>query len=104
LLLLLLLLHHDFLLEIVEILNDVGVKQGAADVVELALQAVEIIVQPRLEDFIDGGKLQFRPQPARQLFRVVAELAIRHAGDLAERVVEFVHAKPDGTRKILVQQ
>ncbi len=55
LLLLLFLLHHDFFLKIVEVLENVGVEQRAADVIELALQAVKVTVQPGGENFINGA-------------------------------------------------
>ena len=86
-LLLFLLLHHDLVFKVAEVLKDVGVEQRHADVVEPGLQPIQIVVQPGVEDFINGAELQFRDQPAREFFRVVAKLPLGEAGDFAEGVI-----------------
>ena len=85
-------------------MENVGVEQRAADVVQLALQHVEITVQTAGKNFVNGAELQFGAQPAGKFFGVVAKFSLGHAGNFAERVVEFVHAKTDRARKILVEQ
>ena len=104
LLLLFLLLHHDFALQVVELLENIGVEQCRADVVELGLQLVQIEVQTLVENLVNRAELQFRDEPARQFFGIVAKAALGDAGDAAQGVVQLAHAKPHRPREILVQQ
>jgi uncharacterized membrane protein len=74
LLLLFLLLHHVLAVGILKRLENVGVEQRGADVVQLELRLVEIIVQAAVKNFVNGAELQFGEEAAGQLFGVVAKI------------------------------
>ena len=91
LLLLFLLLHHVFVVGILEGLKDIGAKQGFADVIQLELGVVQVLVQADLKDFVHGAELQLRQEPAGQFFRVNGQLPADGATDqLAAEPVEGV--------------
>jgi hypothetical protein len=69
-------LHHDFVLQVVELLENVGVEQRGADVVEPGLQLVEVKMQALIKNFIHGAELQFRDQPPGQFLGVIAKAAV----------------------------
>ena len=102
-LLLFLLLHHVFAVAF-KGLENVGVEQRGADVVQLDLDLIEIIMQAGFENFVDGAELQFGQEPAGEFFGVVGKTAFGHAGDLAEGVIQLLHAKADRAREIVIQQ
>jgi hypothetical protein len=107
LLLLLLLLHKEGGRQIVESLADVGVEQCFTDRIEFLLKHIEVNVEALLKDVADVAELKFGHQPARALFRIVAKTSLGHAGNAAERAVEFADAKnwtgaesPRSTKKL----
>ena len=61
-------------------------------------------MQANLEDFIHGAELQFGQEPPGELFGVVGEAAFRHAGDAAQRAVQFIDAKADGAREMIAEE
>jgi hypothetical protein len=103
LLLLLLLLNHDLVFKIVELLKNVGIEQGAADVVEFALQPVKIIVQAGFKDFLNGVELKFRDKPTGEFFSVVRELSLRYARDVSQSAIQFSDAELDRAGKIFAE-
>ena len=76
------LLHQDLGFEVLERLEDVRVEEGVADVDQLDLQCVDVLVQTeQLEHFINGTKLELGHQPAGQLLGIIAEATIGYPGN-----------------------
>lgn len=103
-LLLFLLLDHHFGVFVAELLEDISVKEGVADGVELALELVEVAVEALVENLIHGAELQLGLEAAGEFFGVVAKAAAGHAGDVAQGGVELADAEAGGAGEILVEE
>src|ERR1700753_1788543 len=80
-LLLLLFLLDKLCFAVIKGLKNIRVEQRLADVVQFDLDLVQIIVQPDIENFFDGAKLEFRREPAAEFFSFVGKAAFGNARD-----------------------
>src|SRR5215472_407403 len=103
LLLLLFLLYKLLFFVPVKRLENIRLEQRAANVVELKLYLVKIIVQPGLKNFLDGAKLEFGGEAAAKLFSFIGKASLGDTGDATQRIVQALDAEPDGAGKIFVQ-
>ena len=60
-------------------------------------------MQADVKNFFDGAELQFREKTAGELFGIIGETAFGHAGNTAQRQIQFVHAIAHGARKNVAQ-
>ena len=55
------------------------------------------------EDFVERPVFEFSEQASAEFFGVVAVAASGHAGDGVECVVQFLDAKANAARKLLIE-
>src|SRR5580658_5623736 len=104
LLLLLLLLDHHVGPPVVELLEDIGVEQSAANRIELVLELVQVDMQPLVEDFLDRAELERGLQAAAEFLRVVGKTPAANSRDAPQRAIQLADAKPRRARKVLVEE
>ena len=51
------------------------------------------VMQAAVENFVHGAELQFGEKTPGQLFSVIAEIALRHAGNPPDGAIQLAHAK-----------
>ena len=78
-------------------------ENALADLVQLGLQFVQVLVQAVLDHFVHPGKGEVRAELAQEFLRGMAEGAQRRAADGVKRIAGGEQAELDGARKLPVE-
>src|SRR5882672_4304033 len=77
---------------------------GAAHVIELALQCVDVLVQSLPHDLFDVCVVELGAEAPEQTLGFVLERAERRARDVVQALLRAPHAAQNAARKIAIEQ